>query len=185
MRAGNSSDKMRPLFLLAGIGVALSTPIGYNMIYVPQREQVRLSRAQAAGEQAIQQMQAEAAALLAQVERYRKRLPEEADPSVLARDVVELAERSGVQMTSITRGAPEPLLHGSPGFTLLTVTLTGTASYHQLGAFLDALERSARFLRVERFEISRPSDRGPVSLKMSVSTLYAPPLLPAAGGSGA
>ena len=153
------------------------------MIYVPQREQVRLSRAQAAGEQAIQQMQAEAAALLAQVERYRKRLPEEADPSVLARDVVELAERSGVQLTSIARGEPEPL-HGSPNVTLLTVTLTGTSSYHQLGAFLDALERSERFLRVERFEINRPGDRGPVSLKMSVSTLYAPPLLPAPGGSG-
>ena len=154
------------------------------MIYVPQREQVRLSRAQAAGEQATQEMQAEVAALLAQVERHRKRLPERPDPSALARDIVELAERSGVQLSSIARGVPEPL-HGSPDVTLLTVTLTGTSSYHQLGAFLAALERSERFLRVERFEISRPGDQGPVSLKMSVSTLYAPPLLPGAGGSGA
>lgn len=184
MRTGSSSDTAGPLFLLAGLGVALSVLVGYNAFYVPQRKQAHLSRLQAAEEQATQAMQAEVAALLAQVERYRTRLPEEPDPSALARDVVALAEQAGVQLTNIARSAPEPL-HGSPGFTLLTVTLTGTASYHQLGGFLDALERSERFLRVERFEISRTGDRGPVSLKMSVSTVSVPLLLPAAAGSGA
>ena len=166
----------KPFFLLAGIGVALSALLGYNAIYVPHEKQVRVSRAQLAEEQANQAMQAEVAALLAQVERYRARLPEEPDPAVLVRDVVELAQQSGVQLTTIARGAPEAA-QGS-GSTRLTVNLTGTASYHELGAFLDALERSERFLRVERFEISRAGNQDVSSVQVSVSTLFLPPPLP-------
>lgn len=174
---------MRPFFLLAGIGVALSALLGYNVIHVPQQEQVRLSQAQVAEEQATQQVQAEVAALLSQVERYRTRLPEEPDPAALVRDVVELAQQSGVQLTSITRGTPETP-QGFSDVTRLTVDLAGSASYHQLGAFLDALERSERFLRVERFAISRARDQEPTAVQMSVSTLYLPLLLPGAPGSG-
>ena len=170
---------MRPLFLLAGIGVALATLVGYNAIYVPQREQTRLSRTQVAEEQSTQAMQAEVAALLARVERSRTRLQDEPDPSVLVRDVVELAEQTGVQLTSIARETPETF----PQFTRLSVTVIGSASYHQLGAFLDALERSERFLRVDRFEISRATEHNPASVQVSVSTLYVPPLLPGAQGS--
>ena len=182
--SSNYQLMIKPLFLVAGLGVVLSLLGGYNAIHVPLQRQAQLSRQTAAEEQAIQQMQAEVAALLAQVERYRARLPEAPDPSTLARDVVTLAEQSGIQLTSIARDAPEPL-RSSPGFTLLTVTLTGTASYHQLGVFLDALERSERLLRVNQFELSRQGDQGPVALRMSVSTLYLQPLLPAAAGSGA
>lgn len=175
---------MRPLVLLAGIGVALTSLVGYNVVYVPQREQARLSQAQVAEEQANQHMQAEVAALLSHVEQYRTRLPNEPDPAALVRDVVELAQQSGVQLASITRGASETP-QGFPNVTRLTVALTGTASYHQLGAFLDALERSERFLRVERFEIRRARDEEPAAVEVSVSTLYVPPLLPVAAGGGA
>ena len=170
---------MRPLFLLAGIGVALFLLIGYNAVYAPQQKQVRLNQARIAEEQANQQMQAEVAALLNQVERSRKRLPEEPEPSALVRDVVALAEHSGVQLTSLSRETPQEF----PQFTRLTVNLQGSASYHQFGAFLDALERSERFLRVERFAISRAVAERPAAIQVAVSTLYLPPLRPAAAGS--
>jgi Tfp pilus assembly protein PilO len=168
---------MRPLFLLAGIGVAIAVLIGYNAIYVPHQAQVRLTHNQIAEEQASQQMQAEVAALLGQVERSRKRLPEEPDPSVLVHDVATLAQQAGVQLTSITREPPEEL----PPFTHLTVRLQGTASYHQLGVFLDALERADRFLRVERLDVGESKGRGPATIQMVVGTFFVPPLLPGAG----
>jgi len=152
--------------------------VGYNAIHVPQERAVRLSREQAAEEQATQRMQAEVAALLAEAEQYRKPLAEEPDPAALVRDVVELAQQSGVQLTSISHESPQEL----PQFTQMTVRLHGTASYHQLGTFLDALERAERFLRVERFEISRAAYQQAAAIELVVSTLYVPPIL---SGSGA
>ncbi|MBI2104709.1 MAG: type 4a pilus biogenesis protein PilO [Candidatus Omnitrophica bacterium] len=142
---------------------------------------MRLIQAQIADEQATQRLQADVAALLRQAEQSRKRLPEEPDPSLLVHDVVALAQQAGVQLTSISRETPQTFRR----FTRLAVILQGTASYHQLGAFLDALERSERFLRVERFEISRPTELGPASVHLSISTLYVPPVLPASAGGGA
>jgi len=172
---------MRPFFLLAGIGVALSALIGYNVAYVPQQRQVRLIHAQIADEQATQRLQADVAALLGQAEQFRTRLPEEPDPSLVVHEVVALAQAAGVQLASITRETPQTFPQG----TRLTVTLQGTASYHQLGALLDALERSERFFRVERFEISRPTEAEPASVRVVVSTLYVPPLVSGSAGGGA
>jgi Tfp pilus assembly protein PilO len=168
---------MKPLFLLAGVSVAICWLVGYNVVYAPQQEQVRLSRAEIAAEQANQEMQAEVSALLTQVERYRKRLPEEPDPSVLLRDVMALVQQSGVQLTSVMREAPQELSQ----FTLLRVNLQVDASYHQIGAFLDALERSDRFMRVERLKVTRIEPHEPASVNLVLSTLYVPPALPGFG----
>ena len=168
---------MRPLFLLAGIGVAIAVLVGYHVIYVPHQAQVRLTQDRIAEERATQEMQAEVAALLGQVERSRKRLPEAPDPSVLVHDVATLAQQAGVQLTSITREPPQEL---AP-FTHLIVRLQGTTSYHQLGVFLDALERADQFLRVERLEVGKSNWRGPATIQMVVGTFFVPPLLPGAG----
>lgn len=151
--------------------------VGYNTVHVPHQAQVRLTQDQIAEEQATQQMQAEVAALLGQVERSRKRLPEEPDPSVLVHDVATLAQEAGVQLTSITREPPQELVP----FTHLTIRLQGTASYHQLGVFLDALERADRFLRVERLDVGDSKGRGPATIQMVVGTFFVPPLLSGAG----
>ena len=163
----------RPVPLLIGIGVFMAALIGYNALYIPQQEQVRLSQAKIVEEQATQQVQAEVTGLLSRAERYRARLPQEPDPSALVRDVVELAQRSGLQMTSITREPPE----ASAEFTRLSVTLQCTASYHQLGAFLDALERSDRFLQVDHLQMDRRAPTEPIAIRLTMSTLHVPPLV--------
>ena len=165
---------MKPIVLLIGASVAISGLVGYNMVYTPQQEQVRLTQAQIAEEQANQEMQAEVSALLRQVERHRTRLPDTPDPSVLLRDVVELAQRSGVQLTNVMRETPQELAK----LTVLRVNLQLDATYHQLGAFLDALERSDRFMRVERLRVARVEPDQPASVNLVVSTLYVPPVLP-------
>ena len=164
---------MKPTFLLAGTGIAILWLVGYNLIYAPQQVQMRLIQAQRAEEQATQQTQAEVAALLQQVEQYRKRLPQEPDPSLLVKDVVELAQRSGVQLKSIVRDAPQVL----PQFTRLLVHLDVSASYHQLGTFLDDLERSEHFMRVEHLTVTRQANNGPAAIQLTVIALYVPPVL--------
>ena len=58
----------------------------------------------------------------------------------------------------------------------LLVTLQVSASYHQFGTFLDDLERSDHFIQVDRVRVTRVQETGPVSINLSLSTLYLPPV---------
>ncbi len=172
---------MKPLVFLIGISVAIAGLAGYNVGYVPQQEQVRLTQVQRFEEQANQQLQAEVAALLNQVERYRTRLLPVPDTALLVRKVVALAGQSGVTLGRITQETPKTF----PQFTRLTVQLEGSASYHQLGTFLDDLEQSDLFIRVGRLQASRSTqgDDHPGDFTLSVSTLFVPSALPGTVGS--
>lgn len=171
---------MKPSFLLGGIGVAVTVLLGYNMVYKPQEHQLNVIRAQVLEERVRQETAAGVAASLNQLEQYRTRLPSEPDPSWLVGEVVALAEASGVQLTTINQETPQQF----ESFTRLSVRLQLTASYHQVGAFLDHIERSNRFIRVERVDIGRNQDSNAQSaaVEMVVSTLYVPPGLSAVGG---
>jgi len=163
---------MKPTLLLGMIGVAITFLVGYHMIYVRQRIQGQLIESQIAQEQADQQMQGEVATLLHRIERYRKRLPPAPDTSWLVREVVAIAQETGVELTSITQEAPQPLQR----FTALSISLQFHASYHTLGALVDQIERSDQFLRVEQLGItSLPEDDGTVAVQLTVSTLFVPP----------
>jgi Tfp pilus assembly protein PilO len=146
---------------------------------VPQQRRVSLIQAQVAQEQATQEMQQAVAALLDDLEAQRRQLPQEPDPSWLVREVVAVAQQSGVQLTTITQEPVQPF----DQYTRLGVTLQLNASYHQLGAFLDELERSPAFIRVERIGLTRGvEDDKPAVIQVRLSTVYVPPLLARAGG---
>ena len=137
---------VKPSVLVGAIGVAIVFLVGYNWIYVPGRKQVGVIRAQIAQEQLRQRTAAEINTLLQEVERYRKRLPPEPAPSWLVRELRPLAEGANVQLIRIAQEPPRTLSQA----TRLAVSLDIVASYHQLGAFLDAVERSERFIQVEQ-----------------------------------
>ena len=164
---------MKPVLLVGGIGVAIIALIGYNFIYVPRRHEVRVIETQRAEERVKQETAAEVAALLHQIERYRKRLPQEPDPSWLVREVVALAQKSGVEIASITQTAPQALGQ----FTLLAASVQFRASYHQLGRFLDDIERSDRFIRVESIHVAPFAGEELASIQLTFSTLFLPPVL--------
>ena len=171
---------MKPMLLLATIGVALVGFIGYHGVYVPQQEQVRLIQGQIDQERANQHAQQTVAALLEQLRQYRTHLPPEPDPSWLVRQVVSLGQESGIQVTSILQEPPKPF----ESFTLLAVTLQFTASYHTLGRFLDQLEHAPPFIRVDRLELADVNPTtGDATIHLTVSTLYVPPLVQAAPAS--
>jgi len=174
---------MKPTFLIGIVEVALAAFLGYNMVYRPQQREVQRVRAQQGEERTHQQTQTEIAAYLQQIERYRKRLPPEPDPAWLVRELVELAREPGVQLTSITQEDPQSVGQ----FTRVAVQLQVSATYHQLGTFLDAIERSDHFLRVDRLDIQQQGSTDRPTIQLTFSTLYVPPLLaaPANAGGGA
>ena len=162
--------------VLGVIGIAISLVIGYYGIYVPKHNEVRLIHEQSAQQQLHQQTEMEIADLLQQIERYHKRLPEEADPSWLVKQVMEFAEKDGIQLMSIVQGSPET----AEQFTRLAVNLQFSASYHQLGGFLDHIERAIQFIRIEQLQVDRSDDEGVAPVQLTLSTLFLPPLLPSA-----
>ncbi len=169
---------MKPTLLLGVIGVAFVGFLGYYRLNGGQQQQVRLTHTQIAQEQDNQHAQADVASLLHQLEGYRKRLPPEPDPSWLVREVVAVGQPLGLQFTTITQGTPQEFSE----FTRLTVTLEFTASYHQLGTFLDQVEHATPFLRVDRIDISSATGRDEaVPVHVNLSTFYLPPIR-AAGG---
>ena len=169
-------NAMHPTWGIYVMSVVLSGGIGYNYVYAPSQKQVRLIQTQIAQEQQYQRAQADVASLLAQVDRYRKRLPEAPEPSWIVRELVTLAQQTGIQLTSITQETPQS---ATQQWTRLAVAVQFTASYHQLGAFIDAIERSQRFLRIERLTIARAESTGSqlrAPIQLTLSTMYLPPL---------
>jgi len=162
---------MKSAVLIGAIGVAIAAPVGYYLFHAPHQRQVRLIRAQLAQEQAVRQTEAEVRALLEELAQYRKRLPQEADPSWLVREVVSRAQAAGIQLRTITQQAPQAL----DRFTRLAVHVEFPASYHQLGTFLDELERSDAFIRITQITVSPPQGEPAASIQLTLETLHLPP----------
>lgn len=161
------------LLVVIGVVVAATAFVGYNMVYAPQQSQVRLIQGKITQEQANQTMQAEVATLLRQVEEHRKRLPPERDASWLLDQVLPIAERNGLRLNTITRQPPSPV----GDLTRLSISLDGSASYHQLGAFVDELERAESYLHVERLQMSPPDATGKSAVQLLISTAFVPPIV--------
>lgn len=164
----------RPIGVIAAaIQVALGGFVGYNFIHQPHQASLRAVDKEIEEARKTHQSQSDVAALLAQVERYRTRLAPQPDSSWLAREVVALSEQAGVKLTTIMQEAPRQV----DPFTRLAIDVSFTATYHQLGAFLDLVEHAPRFIRADQLQIgASPQARGPVPIHLVLSTLYLPAL---------
>ena len=170
---------MTALKLLVGIEVLIAVVIGYRGIYAPQQRQVHALTERRTTETQFRQSAEEVAALVQQIERYRARLPQAPDPSWLVQELLDQARTAQIELTSITKDSSQPI----GAATRLGVTVRFEASYHHLGRFLEAIERSEKFLRVEHVQVGRADPRGgPVTITLTCSTLVIPPGLPGAGG---
>ena len=164
---------MKSIVLIGALIFAVAGLLGYNVIYKRSQERLHLVQTHIAQEQATQQMQADVAGLYRQIEQSRKRLAPAADPSWLVNQVVALGEQAGLKFPTIDREAPQEL----PQYTRLAVTLQFRATYHQLGTFLDRVERSSHYFRVERLDVVRPGSAAqPSSVTLVLSTMYVRPL---------
>jgi Tfp pilus assembly protein PilO len=166
--------KLRTLAVLAAIEIVLGGVVGYTVIDRPHRARQQALAARQREAQAIQQTQADIATLLAQLEQHERRLSPEREPSWLARQMVGLTDEAGIRLSAITQDQAAPF----ESLRRLGVRLQFSASYHQLGALLDRLERSGHLLRVEQLDVRHSAQSGEsLDVQLAVSTLHAPPLL--------
>jgi Tfp pilus assembly protein PilO len=166
--------QLKQTLLLGTIIVAFAGFFGYHVAYVPQRAKLSEYPRVLEREQADYQAQAEVAALVERIESYRRRLPPKTDTSWLVNEVVSVANDVGVQVTRIVPEPPRDV----QGVTRLGVSLQVSASYHQLGAFLDRIERAPVFIRIDRADLSGPSEVNASSertIHVVLSTLSVPP----------
>lgn len=167
--------QIKQTLLLGAIIVAFAGFFGYHTVYRPQQAKLAEYPRVLEREQADYQTQADVAALVERIESYRRRLPPEANTTWLVNEVVSVANDAGVQVTRIVPEPPRDL----QGVTRLGVSLQASASYHQLGAFLDRIERAPVFIRVDRVDLSGASETASSperTVQIVLSTLYLPPL---------
>ncbi len=168
---------MKPTLLLAAMGVALTGMFGYHAIYARQQAQLRVIRSQITDAQADQGTQQVAAGLMKELEGYRKRLAPEPDPSWLVRETMSLMNASGLQLTSVAQEAPRAV--STTPFTRLSISLQCRGTYHQVGEFVDRLERAGVFIKVETLDLAPPVKDGLSTARLVISTVHAPSVVPA------
>ena len=153
------------------IGVALGGVLGYHSIYLRQQKQAQAIRKQISDVRAKQKAQQQAAESLEQLKKLRPQLPPEPEPSWLVQQATLLGRESGVELTAISPENPQAVQQ----FTRLGVNLQFDATYHQLGRFLDDIERAPYLIRVEHFAMGSPKDQsGRASVQLTLSALFLP-----------
>ena len=179
----------RKMLVLIGLLAVLVLWVYYAYILAPPVQrvwqmggEVRALRGQLRDvEQAIvqePQLRQQHRQLAGEVEKLRTALPSEEElPAVIER-LSGLASQTGVKLQLIT---PSPPASGPALYKEIPIDIEALAGFHQLGTFLDILERSDRFMRVERLRVAR-QDRGrPAAVQLVISTIYVPPVVPGFG----
>ena len=164
---------MKPAMLgSVAIGLALTYVIGYHGMYTHHNKRAQQIEAQIVQEQTQRKAKEEVAALLKQMEQSREQFSPSPDAAWLVREAVSLGRKAGLELKTISQEDPKKVQQ----FTYLSANLRFTATYHQLGTFLDYLERSGRFIRIDRLEINEPQkEGGSAPVEVVLSTLYLPP----------
>jgi len=173
---------MKASLLSGAIIVAVSGLFGYHNIHLRLQQQLQAVQQQQQLEQQTQELRTQLAVTLEQVEQFRKRLAPSPETQWLMEQVNPLAAQAGVQLTGIRPQNPSPLTD----FTSLAVHLEFTGSFHQVGAFLSALESAPVFIRVSDLDISAPNEQGASQVQLILTTMYVPPLeerAPETGGA--
>ncbi len=168
-------DTSKITWILSAAILGLAAFVGYNMIYVPKRQQVNQIQLQIAEEQQTQQAQLEVAKQIVEFEALRKRLPPQPDPSWFTERVLSLASSSEINLSNISQLEAQTY----QGFVHYSLQLAFTAPYHKLGAFLDQVERSDAFIRVERLGVQPGKEPGKLpEIDIVLGTVYVPQAMP-------
>ncbi len=151
--------------LLTGLAAVVGLLVWTNLFLIPQRRiaaelepQVRTKRKQLSELKRnlpqLEKLESEVAVLSAQHHLPSgSRQPEEQLPELL--DAIAQAARSaGGRLIRVKPKVEEGLAKPGPsGYLELPIQVEASAGYHPLGLFLDSLERSENFIRVQEFRI--------------------------------
>ncbi len=163
---------MKPSMVSGIMALLLAGYVGYRGIQVPVQQQVRRLQDQLAKERATQDMRVKLARSYDEFERLRKNLSPESSTEWLLREITKRAEEQGIQVDSI---APQDRRQAHDT-AQLAVNLRIRASYHQLGRFLDSLERTTPYIWVEDVQVDRDENNGLPKIRLIVTSMYVPSL---------
>jgi len=158
--------------LLIGIVSVIVAVVWVNFFVIPQRRvlsevstQVQALRAQVIeARQGLAQrpaLEAEVASLGAEYELPADALPPEEQVPELLKVITEVAKASQVGLLTVKPKVDlGQIAPGPSGYLELPIEIAASGGYHEIGTFLDALERSpSLLLRVQRFQIqANPQD---------------------------
>jgi len=154
------------LAIFGSIGV-----LGFRFIHAPYQHNRSVIADAIEQEKEDQRLRKDTTTLLQEVAWHRGRLAPEADPSWLVREVLVLCQNAGVRVINVGEQTRKPMKE----FEHLGVKLRLKGSYHEMGRFVDLVERSKNLLRIEDFELNRPRDyKGVASVNVVIGALYLP-----------
>jgi Tfp pilus assembly protein PilO len=160
--------------LVVGVGLlVVAAFIGFQFIYNPRAAQVQGIQNQIRQESLAREQRKEVAQLLDKIAVDLSLLAPEADPAWLAREALALASDAGIRVNMVNQ---KDVLQEADQLRL-SVAIDGSGTYHQLGKYIDLIERSKQFMWVERMDV-RPlgKEGGVLSIQMVISSVYVPPL---------
>lgn len=169
---------MKPAVVSGIILLVLGGYFSYHTGYVRPQAQLGRIQQQVREAQQEQDLRTQVAGSLAALEQHRQRLAPKAEPDWLLQEVGKLAREAGIAVHQLS---PQPPRQWE-SLTYLVVTLQFTASYHQLGQFISQIENAERVIWVEEMEVAPERGGGLAQVRLTLSTLYVPPVTTAAGG---
>ena len=171
---------IKPAMLTGAIVLALAGRVGYHLYQQSQQEVATIGQ-RLHEAQHTQELREALAGVLTTDEQLRRQLSPAPDAEWLVREVSRLADEAGVPLSAMIHQPPQRLQE----LTHVAVTLQFSASYHDTARLVSALEHSPTFLRID--ELSVTGSRLPTDhprIRMTVSTLYAPPITQESGHAG-
>ena len=155
--------------IFSGLCAVIGVVVWFNFFFAPQwrrwsqgRPEVGRLRQEATRiREGIGQIPVMEAELSSLTEQYKlpavSQPPEEQLPQLLE-EIAKMAHAAQVRVVAVKLKKDLGVLTPGPsGYLELPMQLEVAAGYHQLGAFVDALERSERLVRIQEFGISGDS----------------------------
>lgn len=102
-------------------------------------------------------LEAQAREISRRIEALASSLPSQQQLSPYLRELLRQASASGIQLIAIQPGEPRD----RAGYRELPVDIKITASHHQAGKFLNRIETSGKFLRLEQVEMRPDAENLP------------------------
>lgn len=153
--------------------LAVSAFVGYSVIFVPTQKKVEYIQQQIVTEKENRRAQENMMGLVEELAQLRTALAESDDPSWIANEVVTHAQETGVQFSSVAQMDPKKI----NGYTHLSVQFDFSATFHELGQLVDLIERSPKFIWLERLDMESPEEGEEQSTGQIVfSAIYVPPV---------
>jgi len=135
--------------LICGVILIIAVFFGYNNIYILQIQRIEERKRQFLLELDKNKVAYKISAVQKKIDRHIKHFPESADTSWLVPKVSAKVRKSKAEFVAIE---PKEIKHYDK-FDVISVRLTLKGSYHSLGKFINEIENSDKYMRINSVKI--------------------------------